>query len=139
MKMHESDGYEKEIEEILDVVKEFEEKFNKKIPVVFGGGIFDKKDIEHYLSLGLSGVQMATRFVATKECDASDAFKNMYVKAKEGDVTIVQSFPPAQNSGHQLLPLPEDLRSGYYPLLHLHGTDPCRPRRCRSWSGIFRC
>lgn len=37
VKMHESDGYEKEIEEILDVVKEFEEKFNKKIPAVFGG------------------------------------------------------------------------------------------------------
>ena len=79
VKMHESDGYEKEILEILGVVKEFEEKFNKKIPVVFGGGIFDKKDIEHYLSLGLSGVQMATRFVATKECDAAEAFKNMYI------------------------------------------------------------
>lgn len=43
VKMHEGDGYEKEILEILGVVKEFEEKFNKKIPVVFGGGIFDKK------------------------------------------------------------------------------------------------
>lgn len=99
--MHESDGYEKEIREILDVVKEFEEKFHKKIPVIFGGGIFDKKDIEHYLSLGLSGVQMATRFVATKECDASEAFKNMYVKAKEKDVTIVQS--PVHMPGRALL------------------------------------
>ena len=34
---------------------------------------------------------MATRFVATKECDAADAFKEMYVNAKESDVTIVQS------------------------------------------------
>lgn len=82
VKLHENDGYEKEILEILAVVHEFEEKYNKKIPVVFGGGVFDKEDIRHYLSLGLSGVQMATRFVATKECDAADEFKQMYVKAK---------------------------------------------------------
>lgn len=101
VKEHESDGYEKEIKEILAVVKEFEEKFKKKIPVIFGGGVFDKKDIEHYLSLGLSGVQMATRFVATKECDAADEFKQMYVNAKESDVTIVQS--PVHMPGRALL------------------------------------
>jgi len=56
-----------------------------------GGGIFDKKGIEHYLSLGLSGVQMATRFVATKECDAAQAFKEMYVRAKKEDITLVES------------------------------------------------
>lgn len=101
VKEHESDGYEKEIKEILAVVKDFEEKFEKKIPVIFGGGVFDKKDIEHYLSLGLSGVQMATRFVATKECDAADEFKQMYVNAKESDVTIVQS--PVHMPGRALL------------------------------------
>lgn len=88
---HENDGYEKEIKNILDVVHTFEEKYHTKIPVVFGGGVFDKHDIEHYLSLGLSGVQMATRFVATKECDASDAFKEMYVHAKKEDITLVNS------------------------------------------------
>ena len=123
----ESDGYEKEIEEILDVVKEFEEKFNKKIPVVFGGGIFDKKDIEHYLSLGLSGVQMATRFVATKECDASDAFKNMYVKAKEGDVTIVQS--PVHMPGRALLnPFVKAFRQHRIPVTNcFHCLKTCDP------------
>lgn len=127
VKMHESDGYEKEIEEILDVVKEFEEKFNKKIPVVFGGGIFDKKDIEHYLSLGLSGVQMATRFVATKECDASDAFKNMYVKAKEGDVTIVQS--PVHMPGRALLnPFVKAFRQHRIPVTNcFHCLKTCDP------------
>lgn len=101
VKLHENDGYEKEILEILAVVHEFEEKYNKKIPVVFGGGVFDKEDIRHYLSLGLSGVQMATRFVATKECDAADEFKQMYVKAKKEDVTIVQS--PVHMPGRALL------------------------------------
>lgn len=84
-------GFEKQILEILAIVKEYEVKYNKKIPVVFGGGVFDKADIDHYLSLGLSGVQMATRFVATKECDASEKFKEMYVKCRKSDITIVQS------------------------------------------------
>jgi NAD(P)H-dependent flavin oxidoreductase YrpB (nitropropane dioxygenase family) len=84
-------GYEKQILEILDIVHEYEKKYEKKIPVIFGGGVFDKKDIEHYLSLGLSGVQMATRFVATRECDAAESFKQMYVKAREEDITLVES------------------------------------------------
>lgn len=127
VKMHESDGYEKEILEILGVVKEFEEKFNKKIPVVFGGGIFDKKDIEHYLSLGLSGVQMATRFVATKECDAAEAFKNMYVKAKPSDVTIVQS--PVHMPGRALLnPFVCAVRQGRIPVTNcFHCLKTCDP------------
>ena len=127
VKMHESDGYDKEILEILGVVKEFEEKFNKKIPVVFGGGIFDKKDIEHYLSLGLSGVQMATRFVATKECDAAEAFKNMYVKAKASDVTIVQS--PVHMPGRALLnPFVRAVRQGRIPVTNcFHCLKTCDP------------
>ena len=63
----------------------------KRFLSFFGGGVFDKKDIEHYLSLGLSGVQMATRFVATRECDAAESFKQMYVKAREEDITLVES------------------------------------------------
>lgn len=127
VKMHESDGYENEIKEILAVVKEFEEKFNKKIPVIFGGGIFDKKDIEHYLSLGLSGVQMATRFVATKECDAAEAFKNMYVKAKSSDVTIVQS--PVHMPGRALLnPFVCAFRQGRIPVTScFHCLKTCDP------------
>lgn len=85
------EGYDKEILEILEIVKEFEEKYDKKIPVVFGGGVFDRADIDHYMSLGCSGVQMGTRFVATKECDASDAFKEAYIQATTKDVIIKRS------------------------------------------------
>lgn len=101
VKLHESDGYEKEITEILAVIRGFEEKFKKKIPVIFGGGVFTKEDIKRYLSLGLSGVQMGTRFVATEECDAARSFKEMYVKAKKEDITIVQS--PVHMPGRALL------------------------------------
>lgn len=45
----------------------------------------------HALSLGAEGVQVASRFVATYECDASEAYKQAYIWAGEEDVQIVQS------------------------------------------------
>ncbi len=84
-------GYDKEIKEILDIVSIYEGKYNKHIPVVFGGGVYDYKDLCHYLELGLDGVQVASRFVATKECDASEAFKEIYVTASREDIGLVSS------------------------------------------------
>ncbi len=85
------ENFDAEIVSILDCVKEYETKYNKKIPVVFGGGVYDKHDIEHCLSLGLDGVQMATRFVATSECDVHINFKNAYIQATRADIGIVKS------------------------------------------------
>lgn len=85
------DNYDNDIKEIIACVKDFEESTVKKIPVVFAGGVFDRKDIDHCFELGLDGVQMATRFVATEECDADVAFKQAYVDAKPGDAVIVKS------------------------------------------------
>lgn len=86
-----SKGYDKEVLEIIDIVKEYEEKYNKKIPVIFAGGVYDRSDIDHYISLGCSGVQMATRFVATEECDAHINFKMAYINSKKEDIMIVKS------------------------------------------------
>lgn len=83
--------YDKEVIEILEIVKEYELKYNKKIPVVFAGGVYDRKDIDHYMSLGCAGVQMATRFVATEECDADINFKMAYINSKKEDIMIVKS------------------------------------------------
>lgn len=77
--------------EIVEYIKEIEKEYNEKIPVISAGGIWDKKDIEKFLKIGASGVQMATRFVATYECDASDEFKKAYVNAKKEDIKIIQS------------------------------------------------
>lgn len=85
------ENFDDEILKILEVKKEFENTTGKKIPVVFGGGVFDKADIEHCLELGLDGVQMATRFVATEECDADIKFKEAYINATREDVKIVKS------------------------------------------------
>src|SRR5690606_34027589 len=71
--------FDKEIKDIIDYKKEFEEKYNTKIPVVVAGGVFDQEDIKHALSLGADGVQIATRFVVTEECDASPEYKQAYI------------------------------------------------------------
>lgn len=87
----ESANFDSTVLSIIDEVKKYSEKYNKEIPVIVAGGIFDGNDIAKYLKLGASGVQMSTRFVATKECDASDKFKEAYINATKEDITIVQS------------------------------------------------
>ncbi len=77
--------------EIVNYIKKIEEQTKKNIPIISAGGIWDKNDIEKFLKLGSTGVQMATRFVATDECDASIEFKNMYVNAKKEDIKIIKS------------------------------------------------
>lgn len=77
--------------EVIESIKEFELKFNKKIPVVAAGGIYTGEDIAKCLKLGASGVQMATRFVATEECDAHENFKKAYISATRNEIKIVQS------------------------------------------------
>lgn len=77
--------------EVVEAVKELEQAHGKQIPVIAGGGVFTGEDINNILSLGASAVQMGTRFVATHECDASEEFKQAYVKATKEDVQIIQS------------------------------------------------
>jgi len=77
--------------DVLEAVKAYQDKFGKKIPVIAAGGIFDGKDIAEFLLAGASGVQMATRFVGTFECDVSPEFKQAYLKAKEEDIVIIKS------------------------------------------------
>jgi len=77
--------------EVLDTVKVYEDKHGKRIPVIAGGGIFSGMDIARMLSLGASGVQMATRFVCTVECDVSQEFKQAYLDVKKEDIVIIKS------------------------------------------------
>lgn len=77
--------------EVVKYIKEVEEETGKEIPVISAGGIWDSNDIEKFLKLGASGVQMATRFVATEECDASIEFKKAYIEAKKDDIKIIKS------------------------------------------------
>ncbi len=77
--------------QVIKAVEPFEQKWGRKIPVIAAGGIFTGEDIYWALKSGAAGVQMGTRFVATHECDASDAFKEAYVKAGPEDIVIIKS------------------------------------------------
>jgi NAD(P)H-dependent flavin oxidoreductase YrpB (nitropropane dioxygenase family) len=84
-------NFDETILNIIEEVKKYREKYSKNIPVIVAGGVFTGADIAKYLKLGANGVQMATRFVATVECDASLEFKNAYVNCKKEDISIVKS------------------------------------------------
>lgn len=83
--------YEEEIRGIIGVVKTYAEKYSKEIPVVTAGGIYTHEDVMRQLELGADGVQVATRFVTTEECDAPEAYKQAYIDSKEEDIVIVKS------------------------------------------------
>ena len=59
------------------------------IPVVAAGGISNGKTMAAALMLGAQGVMMATRFMATKECDIHLNIKKELVKRQEKDTTLI--------------------------------------------------
>lgn len=79
------------VSDVIQAVTPYREKHHKDIPVIAAGGVYTGEDIARFLELGASGVQMGTRFVATYECDADEAFKKAYVDATKDDVTIIKS------------------------------------------------
>jgi nitronate monooxygenase len=76
---------------VLKVVREMKEKYNKDIPVIAAGGIYTGDDMYQIIKQGASAVQLGTRFVATEECDASQEFKDAYIKAENDDIQIIKS------------------------------------------------
>lgn len=82
---------DKLLAEVLAALAPFQDEYQKQIPVIVAGGIFTGTDIYKYLQLGAAGVQMATRFIATEECDASLEFKQSIINCKEEDLIIIDS------------------------------------------------
>lgn len=82
-------NYDREVKRIISRVRETEE--GNRIPVVAAGGIYEAKDALPYLEMGADGVQIATRFVTTHECDADIRYKEAYIQAKKEDIVIVKS------------------------------------------------
>ena len=82
---------ERILPDVVAVIKGFEDKLRRTIPVIAAGGIFTGTDIYNFFKLGASGVQMGTRFVATHECDANIRFKESYVSCSEDDIEIIKS------------------------------------------------
>ncbi len=91
LELYTESDYIEEIKRILEVIHGYERKFDRKIPVVAAGGIYDQKDVERVMKSGVDGVQVASRFVTTEECDADLRYKEAYLHASKEDILIVKS------------------------------------------------
>ena len=97
----------------------FRDEYHVEIPVIAAGGIWDRADLEHALAEGADGVQMASRFVCTEECDAAPEFKQAYLNCKQEDIGLLMS--PAGLPGRAILTNTPNIRQ--YDLDH---HSPCR-------------
>jgi nitronate monooxygenase len=66
-------------------------EYGRKIPVIAAGGIWDRSDMMNAFAQGADAVQLASRFVATVECDADDNFKKAYLECRKEDIGLVMS------------------------------------------------
>lgn len=61
------------------------------IPVIAAGGVWDRDDLIYALEQGADGVQMASRFVCTEECDAAESYKQAYLECTRDDIGLMMS------------------------------------------------
>jgi len=94
------------------------------IPVIAAGGIYSGLNIKEALSWGAKGVQMATRFVPTDECDAHKNFKQAYIDATSDDLMIIESPVglPGRAIKNGFLEQKHNVRCGYKCLV------TCKPK-----------
>lgn len=119
--------YDDEVQAIIEKVNETAAEHETDIPVIMAGGVYTREDMEHYLEMGASGVQVATRFVTTYECDADEAYKQSYIDAKKEDIVIVQS--PVGMPGRAILnPFMKRVKEGRIPHGKCHlCVSTCKP------------
>ncbi len=79
------------VQGVLEAVRPFEQEHQDQMPIIAAGGIYSGQDINQFLNLGVAGVQLGTRFVATHECDAHPAFKQAFIDAREQDLVVIKS------------------------------------------------
>ncbi|MGN0975366.1 MAG: NAD(P)H-dependent flavin oxidoreductase [Gemmiger sp.] len=97
--------------EVLAETRPYEQRYGHSIPVFVAGGVYSGADMAHFTRLGAAGVQIATRFIATEECDASPAYKQVLLDATGEDVRIIHS--PVGMPGRALAtPLVQALERG---------------------------
>ncbi len=77
--------------ETIKAIAPYAQEAGREIPIIVAGGVYTGADIARFLKLGASGVQMATRFVVTEECDASEEFKKEHLRAKKEDIIFIHS------------------------------------------------
>ena len=116
------------IPQVLAVLRPFEEKFGRAIPLFCAGGVATGAEMARCTRLGAAGAQMATRFIATEECDASQGYKDVILAARPEDLRVIHS--PVGMPGRAVnSPLVQRLAAGLrQPPAHCSGCiKSCRP------------
>jgi nitronate monooxygenase len=70
--------------ELLDELRPFGR------PVICAGGVGDARAFKAVLEMGYAGAQLGTRFIATNECRASEAYKRAILLAQEADIVLTE-------------------------------------------------
>lgn len=114
--------------EVLKAIAPFEKE--KKLPVFVAGGVEDGAQMARLMQRGAAGAQFATRFITTRECDASDGYKQALINCRPEDITIVKS--PVGMPGRALRsPLMRRVEAGEQPKIErcMRCITPCRPEK----------
>ncbi len=77
--------------EVLDEAKKIEEEYGKKVSIIPAGGITTKEEVDKYMNMGADGVQIATKFICTDECDTSLEYKQAIANSRKEDMVEVPS------------------------------------------------
>ena len=113
---------------IPDIAKEI------NIPLIAAGGIVDGRSMLAAMILGADAVQMGTRFVASKESSAHENFKNIVLKAKDGDTKLTLK---------EITPVRMMKNKFYLEILDLYENNPTKEQllkklgRARAKLGMF--
>ncbi len=70
----------------------FEQMHDLGVPLIAAGGISTPEQFAEALKQGYAGVQLGTRFIATKECNAHDDYKRAIVRATEQDIVLTDKI-----------------------------------------------
>ncbi len=79
------------VTDVVNVSEDISQTYNKKIPVIAGGGLVTGQQIQEIINLGASGVQLGSSFIATEECDASVNFKQAIAHSGNKNIRLINS------------------------------------------------
>jgi nitronate monooxygenase len=86
-----------------------EELHDIGIPLVCAGGIGNAVDFQKALDMGYAGVQLGTRFLATKECIITESYKQAIVNSTEDDIVWTNKVAGNNSS---VIKTPDVMRGG---------------------------
>ncbi len=79
------------ISQIREYIDDINRQFDIDVKLFAAGGVRKHSDVLTLIEAGADGVQVATPFIATVECDACAAFKQAIVEASDDDLSIINS------------------------------------------------